>query len=53
MKTRMGGVCLFCNSISRCEVVRHARVGERAVEFEVNEEFIVVVHFYFCLTYIL
>jgi len=30
-------------SLSRCELVRSARVGECAVEFETNKEFFVIV----------
>ena len=38
------GCCVFVlYSPSTCKVVRHAHVGERAVEFEANEEFVVIV----------
>jgi hypothetical protein len=38
--------CVFVlYSVSRCEVVRRARDGEWAVEFEVSEEFIVIIRF--------
>ena len=36
--------CVFVLYLpSTCKVVRHARVDERAVEFEANEEFVVIV----------
>jgi hypothetical protein len=38
-----GGTVFFLYSLSRHEVVRRARVADRAVEFEANEEFIVIV----------
>ena len=37
------GCTFVLYSLSRRECVRDARVGDRAVEFEVNREFIVVV----------
>jgi hypothetical protein len=38
-----GGTAFFLYSLSRHEVVRRATVADRAVEFEANEEFVVIV----------
>jgi hypothetical protein len=38
-----GGTAFFLYSLSRHEVVRRTRVAGRAVEFEANEEFVVIV----------
>ena len=42
-KTPRAAACSFYTRLLPCKVVRHARVGERAVEFKANEEFVVIV----------